>query len=89
MFVKLYYRLDYDPRRSRLTIRNPSPLHEIFCAEVVSKIMNRLTELQKSDEAFGDFARKIQYLSTSNIRLPNDTNDICLLYTSDAADEMD
>ncbi|CAG7961370.1 unnamed protein product [Penicillium olsonii] len=75
-YVEDEIRLDYDPRRSRLTIRNPSPLHEIFCAEVVSKIMNRLTELQKSDEAFGDFARKIQYLSTSNIRLPNDTNDI-------------
>lgn len=74
MFVKLYYRLDYDPRRSRLTIRMPSPLHDLFCAEVVSKIWNQLAELQKSDEAFGDFARKIKHLSTSRIRLPNDTN---------------
>ena len=74
MFVELYYRLDYDPRRSRLTIRMPSPLYDLFCADVVSKILNQLTELQKSDEAFGDFARKIKHLSISRIRLPNDTN---------------
>lgn len=53
----------------------PSPLHDFFCAEVVSRILNQLTELQKSDEAFGDFARKIKHLSTSRIRLPDDTND--------------
>ncbi|KAJ5507054.1 hypothetical protein N7527_009197 [Penicillium freii] len=73
-YVEDKIRLDYDPRRSRLTIRMPSPLHDLFCAEVVSKILNQLTELQKSDEAFGDFARKIKHLSTSRIRLPNDTN---------------
>lgn len=74
MFVKLYYRLDYDPRRSRLTIRMPSPLHDLFCTEVVSKIWNQLAELQKSDKAFGDFARQIKHLSTSRIQLPNDTD---------------
>ncbi|KAJ6167283.1 hypothetical protein N7497_000126, partial [Penicillium chrysogenum] len=60
MVIELYYRLDYDPRRSRLTIRMPSPLHDIFFC--------------KSDEAFGDFARKIEHISTSRIRLPNDAN---------------
>ncbi|KAJ5943794.1 hypothetical protein N7516_003962 [Penicillium verrucosum] len=73
-YVEDKIRLDYDPRRSRLTIRMPSPLHDLFCAEVVSKILNQLTELRKSDEAFGDFARKIKHLSISRIRLPNNTN---------------
>lgn len=86
MFVELYYRLDYDPRRSRLTIRMPSPLHDLFCAEVVSKILNRLTELQKSDEAFGDFARKTKHLSTSRIRLPNDINDTEQTYSERCPD---
>lgn len=52
----------------------PSPLYDLFCAEVVSKILNQLTELRKSDEAFGDFTRKIKHLSISRIRLPNNTN---------------
>lgn len=74
MVVELYYRLDYDPRLSRLTIRMPNPLHDLFCAEVVSKFLNQLTELQTSDEAFGGFAANIKHLSTSRIRLPDDTN---------------
>ncbi|KAJ5551683.1 hypothetical protein N7535_000373 [Penicillium sp. DV-2018c] len=73
-YVEDKIRLDYDHRQSRLTIRMPSPLHDLFCDKVVSKIVNQLTELQKSDEALGDFARKIIHRSTSRIRLPNDTN---------------
>ncbi|CAG8181967.1 unnamed protein product [Penicillium salamii] len=72
-YVEDKIRLDYDPRRSCLTIRMPSPLHDLVCARVVSRIVNQLTELQK-DEASGDFARKIQHSSTSRIWLPSDTN---------------
>ncbi|CAG7924591.1 unnamed protein product [Penicillium olsonii] len=85
-YVEDKIRLDYDPRRSRLTIRMPSPLHDRFCAKVVSKILNRLTELQKSDEAFGDFARKIEHSSTSRIWLPNDTNDTQQTYSQRCPD---
>lgn len=36
-YVRHRVRYDYDPRRSVLTIRMPTPLHEIFCAEVAGE----------------------------------------------------
>jgi hypothetical protein len=86
MVIKLYYRLDYDPRRSRLTIRMPSPLYDIFYTKVVSTISSQLTELQKSDKAFGDFARKIEHISTSRIRLPNNANNREQTYSQQCPD---
>lgn len=51
----------------------PTPLHDIFCARVVSEISTQLGRFQKSDKPFADFARKIDHRSTTRIWLPNDT----------------
>jgi len=71
--VQLYSRLDYDPFRSCVTIRMPTPLHDIFCARVVSEILTQLGRFQNSDKPFADFARKVDHRSTTRIWLPNDT----------------
>lgn len=51
----------------------PTPLHDIFCARVVSEIPAQLRKFQKSDHLFADFAKKIYHRSTTRIWLPNDT----------------
>lgn len=73
IFVELYSRLDYDPYRSLVTIRMPAPLHDIFCARVVSEILAQLGKFQQSDKPFADFARKVDHKSTTRIWLPNNT----------------
>ncbi|KAJ5456226.1 hypothetical protein N7530_011500 [Penicillium desertorum] len=74
-YVEDKVRPDYNSRRSRLTIRMPNPLYNLFCAGI-------------SDEAFGDFARKIKHLSISRIRLPNDTNNREQTYSERCLDAL-
>ena len=56
-----------------MTIRRPTPLHDIFCARVVSEISAQLGKFQKSDKPFTDFTRRVNHVSTTRIWLPNDT----------------
>ncbi|KAJ5801685.1 uncharacterized protein N7518_003753 [Penicillium psychrosexuale] len=60
-YVEDKVRLDYDPYQSLVTIRMPTPLHDIFCAN-----------FQNSDKPFAAFAKKIGHKSTSRIWLPSD-----------------
>lgn len=66
---------DYDPYKSRLTIRMPSPLHETFCAELVSEITSQLKVLQTGDGPLAEFARKIKHFASSRIDLPEVMDD--------------
>lgn len=51
----------------------PTPLHDIFCAKVISEISDQLRKLQKSDQPFAEFAKKVDHNSTTRIVLPNDS----------------
>jgi hypothetical protein len=51
----------------------PAPLHDIFCAKVISEILAQLGKFQKSDQPFAEFAKKVDHNSTSRISLPNDS----------------
>ncbi|CAG7941014.1 unnamed protein product [Penicillium olsonii] len=72
-YVEDKVRLDYDPYRSLITIRIPTPLHDIFCARLVSEVSAQLGKFQKSNKPFADFARKVDHKSTTRIWLPNET----------------
>ncbi|KAJ5644232.1 uncharacterized protein N7484_006739 [Penicillium longicatenatum] len=74
-YVDTKLRYDYDPNRSRLTIRTPSPLHDTFCARIVDEISRQLRQHQQSDSPIANFAQQVQHFATSRILLPEDTKD--------------
>ncbi|KAH3055757.1 hypothetical protein KXW16_006504 [Aspergillus fumigatus] len=65
---------DYDPRRSVLTIRMPTPLHEIFCAEVAGEITRQLEAIKQSGNPSTEFAKEIKPFASSRLKLPETTN---------------
>lgn len=49
----------------------PSPLHDVFCANLVEEISQQLKQLQLKEEPFADFAKEVAHLSTSRIKIPD------------------
>lgn len=80
VFIQLCSRYDYDPCRSRLTIRMPSALHDVFCAKIVEEISRQLKQLERR-EACADFAKEVQHLATSRIMIPDGTRDGKQIYS--------
>ncbi|KAL4927742.1 uncharacterized protein BDV17DRAFT_282406 [Aspergillus undulatus] len=74
-YVNDRVRYDYDPCRSRLTIRMPTPVHEIFCAKVVREITHQLESIIESGCPESDFAKKINHFASSRVKLPEETED--------------
>ncbi|KAL4801675.1 hypothetical protein BDV18DRAFT_71757 [Aspergillus unguis] len=73
-------RYDYEPLKSRLAIRMPTPLHETFCAKVVLKIISQLELVEREGGNGADFAKNINYFASSRIDLPYDSYDDKTLY---------
>lgn len=65
---------DYDPCRSCLTIRMPTPLHDTFCAKLVDEISSQLKQFQE-DREVATFAREVEHFATSRIFIPEDSED--------------
>lgn len=74
-FIQLYHRYDYDPCRSCLTIRMPSPLHDVFCAKIVEEILQQLKQFQRSEGPSAAFANEVEHLATSRIMIPDEIKD--------------
>ncbi|KAJ5491961.1 hypothetical protein N7453_010058 [Penicillium expansum] len=74
-YVKDKVRYDYDPCRSCLTIRMPSPLHDVFCAKIVEEISQQLKQFQQSEGPSAAFANEVEHLATSRIMIPNEIKD--------------
>ena len=68
-------RYDYDPCRSRLTIRMPSPLHDTFCARIVDGISRQIRQYQQNGGPAANFAKEVEHFATSRILIPEDTTD--------------
>ncbi|KAL6229223.1 hypothetical protein BDW75DRAFT_245926 [Aspergillus navahoensis] len=68
-------RYDYEPLKSRLAIRMPTPLHETFCAKVIREIISQLESVAKRGGNGADFAKDINYFASSRIDLPYDSSD--------------
>lgn len=66
---------DFDPGRSCLTFRMPSPLHDMFCAKLVDEISNQLRNFQQGHGPAATFAKKIVHFATSRILIPDDADD--------------
>ncbi|PWY91609.1 hypothetical protein BO94DRAFT_513900 [Aspergillus sclerotioniger CBS 115572] len=73
-------RYDYEPFKSRLTIRMPSPLHDTFCAKVVRDIISQLESVVLNGGHGADFAKDVDYFASSQIDLPYDSADDNTLY---------
>ncbi|CAG7921676.1 unnamed protein product [Penicillium olsonii] len=74
-YVEDKIRYDYDPRRCRLTIRMPSPVHDTFCARIVNEISRQLRQLQGTEGPTANFANKLGHSGSSRILIPEDTHD--------------
>ncbi|KAJ6069163.1 hypothetical protein N7499_011050 [Penicillium canescens] len=68
-------RYDYDPCRSRLTIRMPSPLHDTFCARIVDEISRQIRQYQQNGGPAANFAKEVEHFATSRILIPEDRTD--------------
>ncbi|KAL3490935.1 hypothetical protein BJX62DRAFT_225614 [Aspergillus germanicus] len=86
-YIKRKSRYDYDPHRSRLTIRMPTALHETFCVEVVSEITRQLDMIKNSGCSEAAFVREIKPFAFSRIELPENENGLVtyILRESDAS----
>ncbi|EAL86725.1 uncharacterized protein AFUA_7G08520 [Aspergillus fumigatus Af293] len=81
-YVKDKVRYDYNPSRSRLTVRMPTAIHDTFCAKLAGEISNQLRQFEKSEGSVADFAGQIEHFSTSRINLPIDSEDDELKYST-------
>ncbi|KAL3439829.1 hypothetical protein BJX65DRAFT_315377 [Aspergillus insuetus] len=74
-------RYDYEPFKSRLAIRMPTPVHETFCAKVVQEIILQLESIERQGEdGAASFANDINYFASSRLLLPYDSEDDKTLY---------
>ncbi|KAJ5844845.1 hypothetical protein N7534_008514 [Penicillium rubens] len=78
---KLCYSYVYDPCRSYLTIRMPSPLHDVFCAKIVEEISRQLNQFAQREKPYANFAKEVEHLATSRIMIPNETRDRKQIYS--------
>ncbi|KAH0562081.1 hypothetical protein GP486_003221 [Trichoglossum hirsutum] len=63
-------RYDYDPGTKKITIRMPTPTHDLFIAEVVKDILFQLQTISRSpDEAVAEIARDVKWQNMSFIQL--------------------
>ncbi|KAH3169823.1 hypothetical protein KXW84_003764 [Aspergillus fumigatus] len=74
-YERLGASFDYDPLRSRLAIRMPTPVHEIFCANVVHNIMKQLERFEQCNRPEARYAKEIQHFASSRLELPDQTDD--------------
>ncbi|KAE8353426.1 hypothetical protein BDV28DRAFT_157044 [Aspergillus coremiiformis] len=73
-------RYDYEPLKSRFTVRMPTPLHEILCAKAVEEITLQRESVVRQRGKAADFAKDITCFASSRIDLPYDSNDASTLY---------
>ncbi|KAK5656231.1 hypothetical protein OQA88_4992 [Cercophora sp. LCS_1] len=68
-------RFDYDPTKSLLTIRMPSPVHEFFTTLLTNEIRDQLKRITERECSAGEFAAMIEDGRSSRIFLREDISD--------------
>jgi hypothetical protein len=53
----------------------PTPVHEIFCANVVRNIMKQLERFEQYNRPEARYAKEIQHFASSRLELPDQTDD--------------